>query len=67
MGDDDANPIFTVAETAGVPGQFVLTDKAIFKRLKNGKAVKLFVEKTPANTKSKEGVKKVYIGQLYRS
>ena len=66
MGDD-ATPIFIAAETEGAVGQFVLTDKNVLKRLSKGKALKLFVEKTPANTKSTEGVKKVYIGTLSRT
>ena len=65
MGDD-ATPIFIAAETEGAPGQFVLTDKAVIKRLGKGKPIKLYVEKTPANTKSTEAIKKVYIGMLTR-
>ena len=65
MGDD-ATPIFVADETAGVPGQFILTDKAILKRLAKGKAITLYVEKTPANTKSMEATRKVYIGKLSR-
>ncbi len=63
MGDGE-EALFTVAETQGAVGQFVLTDKAVIKRLKSGKAVTLYVEKTPANTKSKEAVSKVYLGTL---
>ena len=63
MGDD-ATPMFVAAETDGAAGQFVLTNKAVLKRLAKGKSVKLMVEKTPSNTKSTEGVKKVYIGTL---
>lgn len=66
MGDD-AKPLFTAAETEGVVGQFVLTDKAVLKRLAKGKPLKLYVEKTPANTKSTEPVKTVYIGTLSRT
>ena len=65
MGDDAA-PIFIASETVGAAGQFVLTDKTVLKRLSKGKALKLYVEKTPANTKSTEGVTKVYIGKLAR-
>lgn len=63
---DDANPIFIAKETDGIPGQFILTNKKVVKRLGKGKPITLFVEKTPANTKSKEGVTKVYIGKLTR-
>jgi hypothetical protein len=65
MGDDE-KPMLVAAETAGAVGQFVLTDKAVIKRLKSGKAVTMYVEKTPANTKSKEAVSKVYLGTLTR-
>ena len=65
MGED-ATPIFIADETLGAVGQFVLTDKAIFKRLSKGKTIKLYVEKTPANTKSKEAVRLIYIGMLSR-
>ena len=65
MGDD-ATPIFIVDETVGAVGQFILSDKAVLKRLSKGKTIKLYVEKTPANTKSKEAVRTVYIGRLTR-
>lgn len=65
MGDD-VTPILIASETVGVRGQFVLTDKNIIKRLKNGKPITMYVEKTPANTKSTEGVSKVYLGTLTR-
>lgn len=63
---DDVTPILIADETAGAVGQFVLTNKDIIKRLKNGKPITMYVEKTPANTKSKEAVSKVYIGTLTR-
>ena len=66
MGDG-ATPIFTAAETQGVPGQFILTNKNVLKILGKGRSIKMYVEKTPANTKSTEGVKKVYIGMLTRA
>lgn len=66
MGEEEA-PIFVASETQGAVGQFVLTDKAVLKRLAKGKPIKLYVEKTPANTKSTEPVKVVYIGTLSRS
>ena len=65
MGDD-VTPILIASETVGIRGQFVLTDKNIIKRLKNGKPITMYVEKTPANTKSTEGVSKVYLGTLTR-
>lgn len=65
MGDGE-EVLFTAPETQGAVGQFDLTDKAVIKRLKSGKPVTLYVEKTPANTKSKEAVSKVYLGTLTR-
>lgn len=65
MGEDE-KPLFVAAETVGAVGQFKLTDKSIIKRLKSGKSVTLYVEKTPANTKSTEAVSKVYLGTLTR-
>lgn len=65
MGDDIA-PMLIAPETEGVVGQFILNDKKIINRLKKGKPITLFVEKTPANTKSKEGVTRVYLGKLTR-
>ena len=63
---DDVTPMLIADETVGAVGQFVLTNKDVIKRLKNGKPISLYVEKTPANTKSKEAVSKVYIGTLTR-
>jgi hypothetical protein len=65
MGEGE-DVLFTASETQGAVGQFELTDKGIIKRLKSGKSVTLYVEKTPANTKSKEAVSKVYLGTLTR-
>jgi hypothetical protein len=65
MGEGE-KPMLVAPETVGAVGQFVLTDKAVIKRLKSGKSVTLYVEKTPANTKSKEAVSKVYLGTLTR-
>ena len=65
MGDGE-EALFTSSETQGAVGQFVLTDKAVIKRLKSGKSITMYVEKTPANTKSKEAVSKVYLGTLTR-
>ena len=66
MGDDATTPMLVAPETAGAVGQFVLTDNEIIKRLKKGKSISLWLEKTPANTKSKEAVTKVYLGMLSR-
>ena len=63
---DDVTPMLVADETVGAVGQFILTDKEIIKRLKKGKPITLYVEKTPANTKSTEAVSKVYIGTLTR-
>ena len=63
---DDMTPMLVADETVGAVGQFVLTNDAIIKRLKNGKPITLYVEKTPANTKSKEKVTKIYLGTLTR-
>ena len=61
---DDVTPMLIADETIGAGGQFVLTDKEIIKRLKKGKPITLYVEKTAANTKSQEPVTKVYLGTL---
>ncbi len=63
---DDVKPMLIASETPGAVGQFVLTNKEIIKRLKKGKPITMYVEKTPANTKSKEAVSKVYLGTLTR-
>ena len=65
MGDD-ITPMLIATETEGVVGQFNLTDKKIISRLKKGNPITLFVEKTPANTKSAEAITRVYIGTLTR-
>ncbi|MBK9484487.1 MAG: hypothetical protein IPO01_04525 [Chitinophagaceae bacterium] len=49
---DDVTPILIADETVGAVGQFILTNKDIIKRLKNGKPITMYVEKTPANTKA---------------
>lgn len=66
MGDDVSSPIFIASETVGVAGQFILTDESVLKRLSKGKPITLFVEKTPANTKSKEAIRIIYLGKLSR-
>jgi hypothetical protein len=63
MGEGET-PLLVAPETVGALGQFSLTDKSIIKRLKSGKPITLYVEKTPANTKSTEAVSKVYLGTL---
>ena len=64
---DGAASVIWVPETVGAPGKFEITDNSVFKSLINGKAVKLKIEKTPANTLSKEAVREVYIGTLSRA
>ena len=66
LGDDALVPMLVAPETPGAVGQFILTDKEIIKRLKKGKPISLWVEKTPANTKSKEAVTKIFLGTLTR-
>jgi hypothetical protein len=66
FGDDATSPMFVASETAGAPGQFILTDTEIISRLKKGKPITMYVEKTPANTKSKEAVTKIFLGTLTR-
>ncbi|HEX2684721.1 MAG TPA: hypothetical protein VHL77_12340 [Ferruginibacter sp.] len=66
LGDDVKTPMLEAPETVGAVGQFVLTNDEIIKRLKKGKPISLWVEKTPANTKSKEAVTKIFLGTLSR-
>lgn len=66
MGDDE-KPLYIANETEGAAGQFVLTNEAVLNRLSKGKSLKLIVEKTPANTKSMEASRKIYIGTLSRT
>lgn len=63
---DDMTPMLTADETVGAVGQFNITDKNIIKRLKKGDPITLYVVRTPANTKSKEAVSRVYLGTLTR-
>ena len=65
MGND-ITPLFTADETVGAVGQFDITNTAVIKALKKGTPLTLFVIKTPANTKSKEAVARVYLGTLTR-
>jgi hypothetical protein len=58
--------IFIVDETLGAEGQFILTDKKVFKSLISGKPVKLYLHLTPGNTLSKEKPSVHYIGSLWR-
>jgi hypothetical protein len=66
MGDDDT-PVFTAHETEGAEGQFVLTDKAVIKRLIKGKPIKLILVKSPANSKMMMPSRKIYIGTISRN
>jgi hypothetical protein len=66
--NDDADAlVYTAKETPGVNGQFILSDKSVIRRLAKGNSVKLYLVKTPANTRSRESVQKEYIGTLSRS
>ena len=67
VNDAGGKTIFTADETKGAPGQFILTDKSVINKLKKGTALSLMLVKTPANTKSTEAVKKIYVGTLSRS
>ena len=67
LGDGATLLLKTADETAGAVGQFVLTDKTVITRLKKGKEVTLFLEKTPSNTKSMEAIKRIYLGSFTRS
>lgn len=64
IAGDNNTVIFTSPETVGAPGQFILTDKAVIKRLVKGKGVNLYLVKTPSNTKSKETESRIFIGTL---
>ena len=62
--DDEQKSIFMAAQTPGIPGQFILTDNAVIKRLGKGKIVKLFLQMEPANPKMMAPAKRVFIGNL---
>lgn len=62
--DDKDNPLFTAPETGGVKGQFVLTDKAIKKRLSKGKMIKLYLQMDPSDPRSKAPSRRIFIGNL---
>jgi hypothetical protein len=65
MGDGDT-PIYTAVETEGVPGQFILSNKAVLKRLIKGKPVKLMLISAPSNPKMMQPTRKTYIGTISR-
>jgi hypothetical protein len=65
VGDGD-KVISTFDETVGADGQFKITDANVFKLLSKGNDVKLYLLQTPANTKSKNKTKKIFIGLLKR-
>ncbi|MBK7122925.1 MAG: hypothetical protein IPH68_09030 [Chitinophagaceae bacterium] len=65
MGDDII-PMFTATETQGAAGRFDITDKKIINRLKQGKPVTFFVEKTPVSSAGTELISRVYLGTLTR-
>lgn len=65
MGDDIL-PMLTAPETPGASGQFDITDRKIIHRLKQGKPITLFVEKTPLQASGAEIISRVYLGTLTR-
>jgi len=65
MGDDIV-PMLTAPEIQGAAGQFDITDKKIIHRLKQGKPITLFVEKTPVNATGIGIISRVYLGTLTR-
>lgn len=65
--DTDGKAIFAADETKGAKGQFILSDNSVIRKLKRGKPVQLYLVKTPANTKSTEAPKRIYVGTLSRS
>jgi hypothetical protein len=65
MGDDIL-PMLTVPETPGAAGKFDISDKKIIHRLKQGKPITLFVEKTPVNATLADIISRVYLGTLTR-
>ncbi len=62
--DENSKSLFMAAETPTVLGQFLLTDKAVLKRLGKGKQVKLFLLMDPASSKSMAPSKRFFIGNL---
>jgi len=62
--DDASNSLVLAPETAGVLGNFDLTDRAVLKRLGKGKIVKLYLQMDPANPSSKAPSKRIFIGNL---
>jgi len=60
MSDDKL--LYTAPETEGVANQFVLSDKAVMKKLGKVGSVKLFLVSTP--TDSTQAVKRLYIGDI---
>ena len=62
--DEKSKSLLIAPETAGVIGQFILTDKAIAKRLSKGKMVKLFLQMDPVNAKSMMPSKRIFLGNL---
>jgi len=66
VNDEKSKEIFSIPETLGADGQFILTDKTVLKKLVSGKPIKLYLDQTPANTLSKEKPSSIYIGTLSR-
>jgi len=64
VSDNDDVVIYTAPETEGIKNQFILSDKAVIKRLSKGKSVKLNLVSAPANEKMAGAIRKTYIGTL---
>jgi hypothetical protein len=65
--ENEEKVIYIANETQGAAGQFVLAEKAIYKKLLKGDAVKFYLILNPSNTKSKMPSRKIYMGMLSRS
>jgi hypothetical protein len=65
--EDENKVLYTANETLGADGQFILAEKAIYKKLIKGDAVKFYLILNPSNTKSKMPSRKIYMGMLSKS
>ncbi len=62
--DDRSKSLLVAHETEGLPGQFILTNATMARRLGRGKMVKLYLQLDPANEKNKSNSKRYFIGNL---
>ena len=62
--DEGDNSIYVAPETPSIKGQFLLSDKAVLKRLSKGKMIRLYLQMEPVNDKSKMPSRKLFIGNL---